>query len=180
MKEEIGMAALAALIFLGSIITAHEVGWSRATKSAAAAAQGREDKIRADQTQALVTATQRERDAERRAGEDLAAQAATHKKEIENENKKRERFMADVRSGAVRLSIPVRGNAHCAAAAGTDAAPAPRDRIEARAELAPEAGLALTAIADDGDDAIRQLNSVIDAYETVRARYNALDDAQTR
>lgn len=181
MKEDLAIAALAGLIFLGSIITAHEVGWSRATKSATAAAKAREARIDADHAEALTVANQRERDAERNAGTDLAAQAATHKEEIENERKKRERFVADVRSGAVRLSIPiVGGGSHCTAGTGTDSAAASGDRIEARAELAPEAGLALAAIADDGNDAIRQLNRVIDAYETVRARYNALNDAQAR
>ena len=166
MKEDITLAALAALIFMGSLVTAHEVGWSRAAKSATAAAQAREARIDADHAQALVVANQRERDAERTAAKDLATQASTFKQEIENERKKRDRFVADVRSGAVRLSIPV---VACRAnAASTDPAAASGDRHETRAELAPEAGAALAAIADDGDDAIRQLNSCIDAYDIAR------------
>lgn len=172
---------LATLIFLGSIVTAHEVGWSRATGSAQSAATAREESIRAQQAVALGLAHQRERNAEQLAGADLAAQATNHQQEIENERKKRERFVADVRSGAVRLSIPiVGGGAHCAASAGANPAFVPAGGGQTRAELAPQAGLALAAIADDGDDATRQLNTCIDAYNTVRARYNALGHAQAR
>lgn len=180
MKEDITLVAVAALIFIGSLVIAHEVGWSRAATSTEAAAQAREARINADHAQALATVTQRERDAETRARDELDIQVKNFRQEINDEKTKRDRFVADVRSGAVRLSIPIRGNAHCAAAAGADAAPGPRDRDETRTELAPQAGIDLAAIADDGDDGIKQLNACIDSYNTVRARFNALDNAQAR
>lgn len=96
----------------------------------------------------------------------MATLVDQNQKDLHDETVKRSRFIADVRSGAVRLSIPV---VACRAnAASADPAAAGGDRHETRAELAPEAGAALAAIADDGDDAIRQLNSCIDAYEIAR------------
>lgn len=96
----------------------------------------------------------------------MATLVDQNQKDLHDETVKRSRFIADVRSGAIRLSIPViAGRANAASA---DPATAGGDRHETRAELAPEAGAALAAIADDGDDAIRQLNSCIDAYEIAR------------
>lgn len=59
-------------------------------------------------------------------------------------------FRADVRTGAVRLSIPVKA---CSARTGTNTATGPVNGPETRAELTPEAGAVLAAIAADGDDA---------------------------
>ncbi|WP_300754979.1 lysis system i-spanin subunit Rz [Janthinobacterium sp.] len=85
-----------------------------------------------------------------------------------NAKTERDRFMLDVRSGAVRVSIPITGS--CSAAADTTAADG--NRHQARAELDPAASAALGAIAGDGDDATRQLNACIDAYNTVRDTYH--------
>lgn len=115
---------------------------------------------------ALDEARTRVRETERLMSQSLASIADRHKKELHDETVKRNRFVADVRSGAIRLSIPV--IAGSADATSSDPAAASRDRHQARAELTPEAGMALAAIADDGDDAIRQLNSCIDAYEIAR------------
>ena len=115
---------------------------------------------------ALTQATERAKKTEKTMKQDLATLADQHKKELQDETVKRTRFIAAVRSGAVRLSIPiVAGRANAASA---DTAAAGGDRHETRAELAPEAGAALAAIADDGDNAIRQLNSCIDAYDIAR------------
>lgn len=180
MKTDLLIAAVIGLGVTAAIGIAHEIGYHRAEKAAAAIINSHVDRVNAHYAEELAQANQRERSTERETAEQLAAQAAQHRKDIEDEKEKRDRFVAGVRNGSIRLSIPVRGGAHCAAAAGADPAPGPGPGDEARAELAPEAGLALTAIAHDGDDAIRQLNSVIEAYETVRARYNALSDAQAR
>lgn len=114
----------------------------------------------------LDDATDRARETERVLSQSLASRADQHKEELQNEKIKRNRFIADVRSGAIRLSIPViTGSANATSA---DPAVASGDRRQARAELTSEAGITLAAIADDGDDAIRQLNSCIDAYSIVR------------
>lgn len=118
---------------------------------------------------ALAQATERAKETEKSLKQGLATLAVQHEKELQDETVKRKRFIADVRSGAIRLSIPiVAGRANAASA---DPAIAGGDRHETRAELAPEAGAALAAIADDGDDAIRQLNSCIDAYDIARSAH---------
>lgn len=72
------------------------------------------------------------------------------------------RLRADVNAGRLRLSVP----AKCP---GTGAATGAASE-EARAELDPETADALVAIAAEGDDAIRELNLCLDAYEAGREK----------
>ena len=73
---------------------------------------------------------------------------------------------ADIDSGALKLRIPVKTT--CPTVQATADAPiTPRDSVQADTELDRETAKALIAITDDGDKAIRQLNSCIDAYNTV-------------
>ena len=81
-----------------------------------------------------------------------------------NDDVKTTKLRADVRSGTLRLSIPTAGPVLSAQSAGI----APGDRAEARAELDPKTADDLIAIAKDGDDAIRQLNACIDAYNVIK------------
>ena len=74
---------------------------------------------------------------------------------------------ADLRSGAVRLSIATTGQP---AANGNGATTGPG---QARAELDPAAAEALVRITADGDDAIRDLNSCIAQYDAVRGAKGA-------
>ena len=74
-------------------------------------------------------------------------------------------------SGALRLRLPVKTT--CTLPASTDPAPAPRDSVQADAELDTETAKRLIAITEDGDKAIRQLNACIDAYSAV---YNTLNE----
>jgi prophage endopeptidase len=117
----------------------------------------------------LAQATARVLTLERAAGSALAQRADQLTQEQTHAKTERDRFNADVRSGAVRLSIPVAGG-QCAAIA--DTATAAGNRSQARAELDPATAAALDAIAGDGDDATRQLNACIDAYNTVRDTYH--------
>ena len=127
------------------------------------------DKLTAqiEKDKAEATATAREN--EKLMSRSLAAIATTHQKDMQDEKNKRDNFIADVRTGAVRLSIPVKA---CPARTGTNTATGPGNSPETRAELTPEAGAALAAIAADGDDAIRQLNACIDSYQAIRAITN--------
>lgn len=105
----------------------------------------------------------------------LAAQETDHQKETDRVQAENDDFVAGVRSGRIRLSIPTKGAgapevckpdpAHGAPSAGPPE--------EARAELEPAAAANLVAITNDGDDAIRDLNACIDRYNTVRASINA-------
>ena len=106
---------------------------------------------------------------ERAAGAALAQRADQLTQEQTRAKTERDYFNADVRSGAVRLSIPI-ASAQCAATA--DSAAAAGHQHQARAELDPATAAALDAIAGDGDDATRQLNACIDAYNTVRDTYH--------
>jgi len=72
----------------------------------------------------------------------------------------------DIDSGALKLRIPVK-TPICPIQTSTDAPIAPRDSVQANAELDRETAKTLIAITDDGDKAIRQLNSCIDAYNAV-------------
>ncbi len=94
-------------------------------------------------------------------------------KEADRVTSEHDRFVAGVRSGAVRVSIPVKA-ASCPAAAAA-AGPAASQPEEARAELAPQAAADLAAIARDGDLAIVDLNSCIDTYNDARAAARALN-----
>lgn len=80
-------------------------------------------------------------------------------KEKQNAQEKIDQLRADVRSGTVRLSVPVRAVCDPSAAGGN---------TEARAELDPKVSEDLIAITADGDQAIIELNSCIDQYNKIR------------
>jgi uncharacterized iron-regulated membrane protein len=70
---------------------------------------------------------------------------------------------AAIDSGALKLRVPVKTS--CAVPAASDPAVAGGDNGgEASAELSPEVGKALFAIAEEGDRAITKLNACIDLY----------------
>ena len=121
---------------------------------------------------ALATATGRVLDLERAASAALVQRADQLTQDQDHAKTERGPFNADVRSGAVRLSIPVAGGQCANATAPVDTAAAGGNGHQARAELDPATAAALDAIAGDGDDATRQLNACIDAYNTVRDTYH--------
>ena len=121
---------------------------------------------------ALVQATGRVLQLERTAAGQLAARTDQLNQDNHHAQTDRDRFMADVRSDAIRLSIPVAGHCPGAGAGPADTAAAGDDRHQARAELDRTAAAALDAIASDGDNATRQLNACIDVYNLVRDTYH--------
>lgn len=128
--------------------------------------------VQADEAAALTLARatgearQREQDAAK-AQQDRANQLM---KERDDAKADRDHFIAGVRSGTIRLSIPV--VSRDADANSADAGTVAGNRNETRAELDPEAAEFLDAIAGEGDDAIRQLNACIDTYNDVRKKFN--------
>ncbi|AYM78590.1 lysozyme [Janthinobacterium agaricidamnosum] len=118
---------------------------------------------------AMAQATARVLTLERAAGAALAQRADHLTQEQSHAKTERDRFNDDVRSGAVRLSIPI-ASGQCAATA--DSTSAASDQHQTRAELDPATAAALDAIAGDGDDATRQLNACIDSYNLVRDTYH--------
>lgn len=120
----------------------------------------------------LAQATARVLTLERATGVALVQRADKLQQDQDHAKTERDRFNAGVRSGAVRLSIPVAGGQWITAADPFHTATAGGDWRQARAELDPATAAILDAIAGDGDDATRQLNACIDAYNTVRDTYH--------
>jgi prophage endopeptidase len=87
------------------------------------------------------------------------ASAINLHKEKQNAQEKIDQLRADVRSGTVRLSVPVRAVCDPSIAGGN---------TEARAELDPKVSEDLIAITADGDQAIIELNTCIDQYNKIR------------
>ena len=158
---------LVAVLLCGAIAGWTAQGWRKDTTIAELQRQAATSKITT--ATALAQATTRVLTLERAAGAALAQRADHLTQEQSHAKTERDRFSLDVRSGAVRLSIPV-ASGQCAATADTTAAAG--HRHEARAELDPAAAAALDAIAGDGDAATRQLNACIDAYNLVRDTYH--------
>ena len=82
-----------------------------------------------------------------------------------------QRLHSALDDGTLKLRIPVKASV-CAVYPTPDAPVAPRDSVQATAELDRETAKSLVAITDDGDKAIRQLNACIDAYNTVYQTLN--------
>lgn len=158
---------LAAIFLCGAIVGWTTQGWRKDASIAALQRHAATNKSNA--ATALAQATARVLTLERAAGAALAQRADHLTQEQTHAKTERDRFNDDVRSGAVRLSIPV-ASGQCAATADSTAAAS--DRHQARAELDPATAAALDAIAGDGDDATRQLNACIDAYNTLRNTYH--------
>lgn len=158
---------LAACLLCGALTGWTAQGWRK--DASIAELQRQEATSKATAATALAQANARVLMLERAAGAALAQRADHLTQEQTHAKTERYRFNDDVRSGAVRLSIPV-ASSQCAATAYTTTAAG--YRIEARAELDPATAAALDAIAGDGDDATRQLNACIDAYNLVRDTYH--------
>jgi len=75
---------------------------------------------------------------------------------------------ADIDSGTFRLRVPIK-TPICPLYTTTDTPVASGDSVQATTELDRETAKALIAITEDGDAAIRKLNSCIDSYETLRS-----------
>lgn len=164
---------LAAVLLCGAIAGWMAQGWR---KDAAVAVLQREAATSAaTAATALVQVTGRVLTLERAAGAALAQRADKLTQDQTHAKTERKRFNADVRSGAVRVSIPI-ASGQCAAVTAVTAPVATTaaggDWRQARAELDPATTAALDALAGDGDDATRQLNACIDAYNTVRDTYH--------
>lgn len=158
---------LAACLLCGAIAGWTAQGWRKDASIAELRRAAATSKTNA--ATALAQATARVLTLERAAGAALAQHADHLTQEQTYAKTERDRFNDDVRSGAVRLSIPI-ASGECAATADPTAAAG--DRHQTRAELDPATAAALDAIAGDGDDATRQLNACIDAYNTLRDTYH--------
>lgn len=85
-----------------------------------------------------------------------------YQEEKDHADKEIAQLRADVNAGRLRLSVP-------ASCPGTDTATGAAYK-EARAELDAKTADALVAITAEGDDAIRELNLCLDAYQAGREK----------
>ena len=162
--------ALAVGLLAGALLGWTVQGWRK--DAALADMRSTATTAQATAAAALVQASGRVLQLERAAASSLTARTEQLNEENHHAQTDRDRFMADVRSGAIRLSIPVATHCPDTGAHTADSAAAGGDRHQARAELEPEAAADLDAIASDGDDATRQLNACIDAYNLIRNTYH--------
>ncbi|WP_017452888.1 lysis system i-spanin subunit Rz [Herbaspirillum rubrisubalbicans] len=121
--------------------------------------EGRAAKVSEEHAIALASATERYREAERGGQQAFAAMTAAVQQEKENAKKQMDVLRAELRAGAVRLSVAV--DAASAAAAAQAAGSGDR---EARADLLPAAAGRILDFALEGDDIVRDLNACIDKY----------------
>jgi hypothetical protein len=99
---------------------------------------------------------------------DMAVEHATELRKAQDDAKaEKDRIAADMQSGSLWLSVAC---SQVSATAGT--APASRLGIKAQCRLDQTASRKLLEIAAQGDDAIRQLNALIDFYNDVRGNLN--------
>jgi predicted trehalose synthase len=165
LRVALGLGLLGAIFGAGWAIQ----GWRKDAdinhlKEGIASANQAAADARAERTQKVLQAERNARD---------ALQAITDKltNERDSAHHEKETFIAGVRSGAIRLSVPVIA-AMPAGASCPDSATTGGAGQEARAELTPAAAEFLDDIASEGDDAIRQANALIDAYNALREKLN--------
>ena len=135
-----------ALLVIGYLVGSHRQELAHAKADAAAA-------------EAVAAAAERYREAERNGQKAAQSLTAAADEEKRNAEKQMEALRADVRRGAVRLSIAV----DQASATRAAAVAAAGDR-EARADLLPEAADHILSFAREGGDVVRELNLCIDKY----------------
>lgn len=120
--------------------------------------QARENAALAEATRKIKELQESYRALEKRRAEDVAAAAAQYEKDKANEVAKRDRVIADLRGGNLRLRVPV---AACSQGGGSAVPGAPagaggRDG-GASAELSGPASEFLVGLASEADAVVRQL-----------------------
>ena len=138
---------IAGLLACGVIMCA---GWQKIERQAA----------QLDQAASKIETLEAAAESRRNTIKLLADLDTQHTQERERANQTNASLRADVAAGERRLSILATS---CAAGPATAAGVG---HAEARAELDPAAAERIVAIANDGDDAIRQLNALQDYVRT--------------
>lgn len=163
-------AAMVALLLALLGVQTVRLSESEANTAAEKAAHAETKRLHA---QALAAAISEARKRENQLRSDLEGLQATAAKEKADAKAREVALVESVRSGQRRLSVAAvcpdrRGTGLRAPVAGGGGAEVQR------AELAPEVGVALIGIATDGDEAIRERNACVDAYNAVRERLNKI------
>ena len=164
--KELIAAAIFAAVVIGAIALHHSIYQEGFNASKAIS-----DKEKSDIT-AKALSTQLAYEAVARAKEQaLAAQlsdlSTKHEESEAHANTVINGLRADVRAGAIKLSVPTRC-ASPATSAHTDTAVASKSSDEGRSELMPETAETILSIAGGIAASVRKSNELIDAYNAVR------------
>lgn len=164
--------AIAAVIALA-------LGWSafmhrRGEQAGRTAVQAEWERERNANARLVLHAIERRDDAQRALDTALAQRDSQHAKEIDHVQQEREALREQLRTGAVRVSVPTRVPECPAAGSGHQPGRAAAEPVPAHAELDPAFAQDLAGITADGDAAIVDLNACIDRYSAVRAAAGAL------
>ncbi|MRD73317.1 hypothetical protein HCX48_00365 [Rhodocyclus tenuis] len=143
-------------------------------KAERSAWQGRENTALIKANSRIKELEERARAQEREHAQDMAAASATYQEDLKHEKAAKDRAVADLRSGALRLRDPF--VAACPdAAAGGGAGPAGAGSGggdgEARAELSVEASEFLVSLASEADEVVHQLTACQSVVEADRKIY---------
>lgn len=146
-------------VLLGLLLAlagAGATGWHYGAQHNEAAWQKREAQITAESAAKIEASMQRALTAERKSATDLAAVSAEFQKQLQEVDREKDRVIAGVRAGNIKLSIPARcaGGGSNVPAAG---APASGRDGETRAELSAAAADFLVAEASRADAVVQQL-----------------------
>lgn len=153
----LGVAAIVAICWFRADAFAD----GRAAERAVWAKRVQDETLKA--VRADLRASTAARDAERRHADVLAAIATQHQKELADATRTRDRTIADLRSGAVRMrpewSCPAAGPAEAGTPAGV---------VDEGADLRAAGAADLVRIAAEADAQIRGLQSVVEADRALK------------
>jgi hypothetical protein len=155
----IGWKILAGLLLLAALVAGEQAYEHHIYQQGVDATNAKWEKREADiAAQVLEDTLTRDRET-RRAVDSITANSQQEKARAQTTI---DHLRADVRSGVVRLSIPVNPGS-CGSPASPGAGSA-----EARANIVPAVADDLVGIVADGDAAVRDLNECVDKYNAVK------------
>ena len=163
--------ALRILLGLALVVTTLGGAYWKGRADANSKWEARVAEMEAASQKKLLEATNAVRRVETEAAQRLHDVSVQYAREVKDAKLEKDRVLAGLRSGGIRLSVPTTNS--CRYPEALNPSFASGDRNEARAELATEAAATLVSIAAEGDEAIRQLNACIDAYNEIRSKYNS-------
>jgi len=120
-----------------------------------------------EQQAEVARLNEKARDTERELNQISIAHANELRKVQEDAKAEISRVNADIESGALRLSVACSGVQPAAKPPA-----APRAGVKARCEIDQRTARSLVGLAAEGDEAIRQLNSLIDYYNDTTRKLN--------
>lgn len=145
---------------IGGIYAYGEQQFSRGEVAERARWQVRENEELAAANSTIIMLNRQARDRERKHAEDIALISAQYQEDLRRVELKKDRVIADLRSGAQRLRIPIATNQTACSGISTEAFASASRRDDApRAELSEEAAEFLVGLASEADEVVHQLTA---------------------